>query len=57
MPGFGHDLQESRLRDAGEPQPPAPCPRCKRQPLNIPVIYDPNFYGNADRLAALQGGE
>jgi hypothetical protein len=40
-----------------EPEPPAPCPRCGRQPSVIPVIYDPNFYCNADRLAALQDGE
>jgi hypothetical protein len=33
-----------------------PCPRCGRQANVIPVIYDPDFYGNADRLAALEGG-
>jgi hypothetical protein len=39
-----------------ETEPPAPCPRCGRQPFVIPVVYDPDFYGNADRLAALQDG-
>jgi hypothetical protein len=37
-------------------EPPAPCPRCGRPPIVIPVIYDPDFYGNADRLAALKDG-
>jgi hypothetical protein len=40
-----------------EPEPPAPCPRCGRPPNVIRVAYDPDFYGNADRLAALRGGE
>ena len=33
-----------------EPQLPAPCPRCGRQPDVVAVVYDPDFYGNADRL-------
>jgi hypothetical protein len=33
-----------------EPQLPAPCPRCTRLPNVIRVVYDPDFYGNADRL-------
>jgi hypothetical protein len=38
-------------------EPPAPCPRCGRPPDVIAVVYDPDFYGNADRLAALQSGD
>ena len=34
-------------------EPPAPCPRCGRPPLVICLVYDRNFFGNADRLAAL----
>jgi hypothetical protein len=26
------------------------CPRCGRQSVVIPVVFDPDFYGNADRL-------
>jgi hypothetical protein len=34
-------------------KPPAPCPRCGRPAdvTSIVVLCDPNFYGNADRLA------
>jgi len=36
-------------------EPPAPCPRCGRQPNVVCVVYDPDFYGNAERLASLGG--
>jgi hypothetical protein len=29
---------------------PAPCARCGRPADVIGVVFDPNFYGNADRL-------
>jgi hypothetical protein len=37
--------------DEGQ-RPPAPCRRCGRpaRVLEMVVVYDPNFYGNADRL-------
>ena len=31
-------------------EPPAPSPRCGRTPTIVPVVFDSNFYGNADRL-------
>jgi len=34
---------------------PAPCPRCGREPNAVCVVYDPDFYGNAERLVSLQG--
>jgi hypothetical protein len=35
-----------------ERKPPAPCPRCGRpaRVLELVVVYDPNFYGNAELL-------
>jgi hypothetical protein len=52
-----YDADGSELVPRGEPgpEPAAPCPRCGR-PAEVEecvIIYDPNFYGNADRLAAL----
>jgi ferredoxin-NADP reductase len=38
-----------------EPEAPAPCPRCCRPPIVLAVVYDADFFGNADRLAALRG--
>jgi hypothetical protein len=40
-----------------KPQSPASCPRRGRQASVIPIVYDPDFYGNADRLAALRHGK
>ena len=36
-------------------EPPAPCPRCGKPPLVITVVYDPDFFGNADRLREVTG--
>jgi hypothetical protein len=33
---------------------PAPCPRCGRKPIVIPVLADPNFYRTAERLEELR---
>jgi hypothetical protein len=30
--------------------PPAPCPRCGREPIVLAVLEDLNFFGNAARL-------
>jgi hypothetical protein len=37
--------------DEGQ-RPPAPCPRCGRPALaqEMVVVYDPDFYGTAERL-------
>jgi hypothetical protein len=32
-----------------------PCPRYGRPPIVLAVVFDPDFFGNADRLAALRG--
>jgi hypothetical protein len=37
-----------------EDEQPASCPRCGRPPVVIRVVYDPNFYGNAERLKELK---
>jgi hypothetical protein len=39
----------------GEPEPAAPCPRCGRpaKVVEMLICYDPNFYGNAERLRDL----
>jgi hypothetical protein len=29
---------------------PAPCPRCGRPPRVLGVVFDPDIYGNAERL-------
>jgi hypothetical protein len=30
---------------------PAPCPRCGRPAVVVEMVTDPDFFGNADRLA------
>jgi hypothetical protein len=39
-------------------KPPTPCPRCGRPAEVTPMVlcWDPNFYGNADRLKELTTG-
>ena len=39
--------------DGRDSEPPSPCPRCGRAPIVISVVYDRNFFGNADRLSAV----
>jgi hypothetical protein len=38
-----------------EPEIPAPWPRCGRPPVVLAVVFDPDFFGNADGLADLRG--
>jgi hypothetical protein len=38
-----------------EPEAPAPCPRCGRPPVVLAVVFDPDSFGNGERLAALRG--
>jgi hypothetical protein len=33
--------------------PPAPCPRCGRPPVLLHVVFDPDFFSNAEQLEAL----
>jgi hypothetical protein len=37
-----------------ESEPPAPGPRCRRPPTVRAVVYDPDFFGNAERLGAVK---
>jgi hypothetical protein len=45
------------VREEGQ-VPPAPCPRCGRlaRVVEMVVVYDPDFYGNTDRLATMESG-
>ena len=38
-----------------EPPAPPPCPRCGRaaEPTVVHLVYDPDFFGNADRIKEL----
>jgi hypothetical protein len=53
----GHGCPPVRVLYANNPlgwqsEPPAACPRCGRQSNVVCVVYDPDFYGNAERLAS-----
>jgi len=50
--GYENDFYGNASGGSGEPEPPAPCPRCGRaaEPTVTHVVYDPSFYGNVDRL-------
>jgi hypothetical protein len=41
-----------------EPPAPAPCPRCGRaaEPTVVHLVYDPSFFGNAERIKELTAG-
>jgi hypothetical protein len=45
------------VREEGQ-VPPAPCSRCGRPALELEMVlvYDPDFYGNAYRLATKESG-
>jgi hypothetical protein len=49
----GHD--GAPVLDPGQ-KPPAPCRRCGRPAgvLRVVVVYDPDFFGNAERLEDLR---
>ena len=51
-PGFWGGRPPLRVVEEGD-VPPEPCPRCGRLPQVVRLVYDPDFYGNADRLREL----
>jgi hypothetical protein len=49
-----HGRDGDRVLDPGQ-RPAAPCPRCGRaaRVTEMLIVYDRDFYGNAERLAGL----
>ena len=50
--GYENDFYGNASGGSGEPEPPAPCPRCGRaaEPTVMHVVYDADFFHNAEPL-------
>jgi hypothetical protein len=46
-------VREADIADGWTPDAPPPCPKCGLLPFMV-IHYDPDFYGNAERLEELQ---